>query len=79
MNAINRLVKSDFRLSVFSMPTSFDCDYDRMVIQRTPVDCWCANHPSKWPVWVGGQYDFLDQGQPFDKFEELRQATMKEL
>lgn len=39
---------------------------------------WCANIPICWPVWMGGNEDFLRQGQPFNEMEELRHSTMLE-
>ena len=39
---------------------------------------WCANIPECWPGWVGGNEDFIKQGQPFYEMIDLRHATMLE-
>lgn len=42
-------------------------------------DYLCSNIPNYWwPRWVGGEDDFLKQGQPFGDFHEMRLATMLE-
>lgn len=37
-----------------------------------------ANWPHFWPVWVGGDKNFMDEGQPFHLVDELRRSTMLE-
>ena len=39
---------------------------------------WCNMFPYYWPYWVGGNYSFLKDGQPFEKLDELRISTMLE-
>jgi hypothetical protein len=76
MTVMRKAEARDDRVEVLFSPQHFDCEYDRRVHDK--FDCLCANLPGKWPSWHGGQYDFLNQGQPFDKFEELRLSTMCE-
>lgn len=38
----------------------------------------CGTWPYFWPMWTGGNKDFIKQGQPFDKLLELKLATMLE-
>lgn len=78
VDAVSRLVRLDLRLGDVWHPEYQDTDYERMVRLKNPPDYLCANIPSLWPVWLGGQYSFLEQGQPFNKMEDLRLATMLE-
>lgn len=39
---------------------------------------YCANWPKRWPLWIGGNADFINQGQPFNKMIELIHATSLE-
>lgn len=39
---------------------------------------WRAHWPTFWPGWLGGNKDFVEQGQCFYSLKELREATMLE-
>lgn len=50
-------------------------NYEDLVCARSG---WCYRDPQEWPYWVGGNKDFLDQGQQYTKLYELRHACMLE-
>ena len=93
INAIDRL-RFDDRHKIpechVTKPSSYTDEYDMMVRSVTKQhlrnmtltytdETFCANVPYKWPVWVGGNYDFCRrQHQPFHLMRELRHATMLE-
>ena len=52
-----------------------DSIYYKLVIKNKFL---CSEWPEEWPCWVGGNEDFINQKQPFDKLEELKKAYMLE-
>lgn len=93
INAIDRLRFGDIKTipeGPVTKPQLYRTEYDMMVradtkkrimgsLIITSDEQFCSNVPYKWPVWVGGNYDFSRrQSQPFHKMRELRATTMLE-
>lgn len=80
---INKLEDDDFEddfsdLYKYDMEDTYVGEYCYGGIRVAYSTYSTEPYPYFWPTWLGGNEDFIDKDQPFDRLQELRLATMLE-